>query len=102
MKTYEEIEAILEPWTAAYMEAAQREGWDLITATDDSPVQVQRIDDPEYLPSGVSTFLPSDAAAMIIVRTGAGEHHAVARKILQDHFPEEWLLVEAAAEEEAK
>lgn len=97
MKTYEEIETILAPWTPEFMDAAQREGWDLFTTSDStSDVQVQRIDDPEELPSGAATHLPSDAAAMCIVRGGTGAHHCVARQIISTHFPAEWDLMEKA------
>ena len=64
------IEDIMEAWTSAHQEAALREGWDLFTATEGSPVQVQRIDDPEELPSGIATHLPNDETAMMMVRTG--------------------------------
>ncbi len=90
------VEEILSAWTPEHQDAALHEGWDLWTATEGSEVQVQRIDDPEELPSGVSTYLPSDDAAMIIVRDGTLPHHKVAREILQAHFPNEWKLVEAA------
>lgn len=94
------IQEILKPWTFAFMDAAQREGWDLFTTCDDAGndlIQVQRIDDPEDLPSGVATHLPSDDVAMMMVRTGTGDHHREARRILYDHFPAEWALLEAAA-----
>lgn len=93
------IEDIMAPWTSAHQDAAWREGWDLFTATEGSEVQVQRIDDPEVLEdeSPGATYLPSDEVAMVKVRTGTGEHHSVARKILYDHFPEEWALLEKAA-----
>ena len=91
-----EIEDILKPWTPEHIDAAWKEGWDLFTATEGSEVQVQRIDDPEELPVG-ATYLSSDNEAMIKVRTGTGEHHSVARKIIHDHFPDEWALLEKAA-----
>lgn len=96
MRTDAEIDVILKPWTAQLQEAAIREGWDLWTATSGSQVQVQRFDDPHELPYGPETHLPSDAAAMLIVRTGMEDHHQVARNILRTHFPDEWKLVELA------
>lgn len=93
------IKDILAPWTAERMSAAQREGWDLFTTSDDDGaeiVQVQRIDDPEELPPD-APHLTDDAAAHLIVRTGTGAHHSVARKIIFDHFPAEWAMLEAAA-----
>lgn len=93
----QEIENLMMAWTHEFMTAAQLEGWDLWTCSDaDSDVQVQRIDDPDEVPSG-GTHLSSDAAAMVIVRTGAGEHHKAARKIISEHFPNEWQKIEQAS-----
>jgi hypothetical protein len=89
------IDKIMKAWTNELQEAAVMEGWDLFTATDGSPVQVQRFDDAEELPFGAH-HLTCDAEAMMIVRTGTGPHHAVARKILHDHFPAEWAIMNAA------
>ena len=99
MKTEKEIEEILAPWTAEHMAAAQLEGWDLWTTTSDSQaqVQVQRIDDPNEVPAG-GFHLGGDAQAMVGARTGTGAHHSAARKIIHDHFPEEWALTEKAIE----
>lgn len=91
-----QIEEILKGWTPEYMDAAQREGWDLFTTTseDGEPVQVQRIDDPEELPSGLATHLPNDDAAMAIVFAGTGAHHLAARAIIKEYFPKEWANVQ--------
>ncbi len=94
--TQDEIENILAPWTEAHMAAAQAEGWDLFTTSDStSDVQVQRIDDPEELEriSPGAHHLASDSVAMMMVRTGTGEHHRVARQIIATHFPAEWALI---------
>ena len=96
--THLEIEKILDAWTPEHADAAQREGWDLFTTTSDDgePVQVQRIDDPEELPSGVATHLPSDCVALAIVFAGTGAHHLAARTIVKDHFPKEWANMQKA------
>jgi len=92
------IEGILAPWTADLAAAAQAEGWDLFTTTDStSDVQIQRIDDPEYLPAG-APHLSCDDAALVIVAAGTGKHHDVARRIIHDHFPVEWALMLKAVE----
>lgn len=90
------LDKILEPWTSEFQKAAVREGWDLFTATEGSAVQVQRCDDPDEQPDG-AMHLPDDETAHLIVRTGTGPHHSAARKIIHDHFPAEWALLEAAA-----
>jgi hypothetical protein len=85
--SYEEIEKALAPWTDEHQRAAQAEGWDLFTTTDStSDVQVQRLDDPQYLPEG-APHLSCDDAAMVIMGIGTKPHHEVARRILYDHFP---------------
>ncbi len=99
MKTYEEIAATLAPWTQELMDAAWAEGWDLFTATGStSDVQIQRIDDPDELERVCpgATHLASDDAAMVIVRCGTGEHHRIARQVLQEHYLLEFKLVEDA------
>jgi len=83
------VDQIMDAWTAEHQCAALKEGWDLFTATDGSPVQVQRDD--------AAGILPNDDTAMMMVRTGTGAHHSVARKIIHDYFPEEWALLEQAA-----
>lgn len=89
MKTYQEMAVVLDAWTPELCTAAQREGWDLSTATGNSPLQVQRTE----------SHLAFDAVAvaMGLVLNGTGEHHKVARKIIQDHFPEEWAIVQKHA-----
>ena len=91
------FDAIMQPWTDQHLDAAQREGWDLFTHCGENAaeVQIQRIDDPEMLPAGVATYLPSDNVAMAMVRCGTGEHHRVARQILAQ-FPNEWARMERA------
>ncbi len=91
MKTTEEI---LELWAGQHQDAAAREGWyisDMYTT-----LQVQRIDNPGFLPAGIATHLPSDDVAMMMVCTGTGQHHAAARQIMHDHYPDEWARIEEA------
>jgi hypothetical protein len=87
---------ILAAWTDEHRAAARAEGWDLFaTSGSTSKVQVQRIDDPEELGAGV-THLASDSVAWGMVRTGTGEHHRVARQIIQGHSPLEWEMMKDA------
>lgn len=96
MKTHTEIDTILAPF-APHRDAARREGWDLFQLNEHPQVQVQRIVDPEDLPSGIATHLPNDTVAKMMVRTGTGENHRAARQIIHEHFPEEWEALNAAA-----
>lgn len=95
------IKEIMKTWTPAFSEAAQREGWDLFTDStmQDNAVQVQRFDDQQELEriSPGAPFLRDDAEAMMMVRTGTGDHHREARRIIYDNFPEEWALLDKAA-----
>jgi hypothetical protein len=87
---------LLAPWTAELRDAARKEGWDLFSYIDGPGLQVGRIADPEDLPSGVATHLPSDDVAMAMVRCGTGAHHDAARRIIYYSFPQEWERMNAA------
>lgn len=94
------IEQIMAPWTAEHQKAAQREGWALAECestegTKCTPVQVEALYGRAVPPGAYP--LRSVNEARMIVRTGTGEHHSVARRIIHDHFPAEWALLEAAA-----
>lgn len=91
--TEAEILAAFKPWTHDLRMAALREGWDIFDSrgSDAGPIQVQRIDDPEDLDFEFKVpYLENDDHAMLIVRTGTGEHHKVARQIIATHNPEDF------------
>lgn len=91
------IKEIMKAWTPAFSEAAQREGWDLFTCTKGSPVQVQTIADLDDQPEDAAHLDTDEEAMMMMVRTGTGDHHREARRIIYDNFPEEWALLDKAA-----
>lgn len=73
-------------WTHALSRAANKEGWDIFDA--DGPggeLQVQRLDE--------ENLLDDDSDAWLLVRTGTGEHHRVAREIIAAKSPAEWKRI---------
>lgn len=86
-------------FTEEHAKAGFREGW-LISQCFGSEYgewQVQKIDDPadraDEFGEGIAE-LPDDNAAMLMVRTGTGEHHAAARAFIQAHNPIEWEFLQ--------
>jgi hypothetical protein len=92
----QQIAEALSTWTAACVDAAQLEGWDLFDSCGDTrQIRVERIDDTDELPLG-GKHLSGDLEAWLIVREGTQPHHVVARAILCKYAPVEWALICAA------
>lgn len=101
--TDDEMVEAMSHWTSEMQEAALREGWDLWDSRGSisGPLQVQRIDDAELVTEEVGfevPYLESDDHAMLIVRTGTGEHHAMARHLVAKHNPEDFRRMTYIAE----
>ena len=74
--------------------AAKREGWAIFDC--DGDLRICRLDDPQAWEATLGFLSPQlddDCDAWLIVRTGTGEHHSNARKIISEQNPTEWRAI---------
>lgn len=91
------LEELQQLWTPNLSEAATLEGWFLYYDALRDLLQVHCETDQELLAEG-ELLLFGDDQALLMVRTGTGEHHSVARKLIYTHYPAEWALMEKVAQ----
>lgn len=98
--TDDEMDAALKPWTKDVQDAALREGWDLFDSrgSDAGPIQVQHIDDADLVEHIKVPQLDDDDQAMLMVMTGTGEHHRIARRIVAAFNPEDFRRMQYVAD----
>lgn len=93
----ERIEKALSNWTKAENNAALREGWCLSACSAEKlKLQCQKIDDPEMASHEAGFEVPdlgSDEAAIKLLYQGLQPHHVLAKSIIQEYEPEEWVYI---------